>query len=115
MKSLIAFPLGPAESDQPQTLIMCEIEEAQPSSGAERIARYDEIVYKARVSFEAAIETVRPVAEILMRKLKDMASPQEIEVEFGIKVNAEAGAIISSVSAEANFRVSLKWVQPDTR
>jgi hypothetical protein len=113
MKTLIAFPLADADAGAHEGFVVCEIEEAQPPSGAERVARYDEILYKAKVSFEAAMEGVKPVAEILMRKLKDIASPREVAVEFGIKANAETGAIISSISAEANFKVTLKWVYGD--
>src|SRR4051812_10319490 len=113
MKNLIAFPLDPQESQPAQNFVICEIEETQPPTGVERVARYDEVFYKAKLSFEAAIDSVKPVAEILMKKLKDIASPKEVTVEFGIKVNAEAGAIISSISAEANFKVTLKWTQPD--
>jgi hypothetical protein len=30
-------------------------------------------------------------------------------VEFGLELNAEAGAFIASASTSANFRVSLTW------
>lgn len=111
MKNLIAFPLG---NNEDETLVICEIEETQPLSGVERVARYDEVLYKAKVSFEAAMDNIKPVAETLIGKLKNIAvPPKEIGIEFGIKVSAEAGAIISAISAEANFTVTLKWIRPD--
>ena len=33
----------------------------------------------------------------------------EIEVEFGMKMDVKAGAIIASTGVEANFKVKLKW------
>lgn len=37
--------------------------------------------------------------------------PSEFELEFGIKIDAEAGAIVSKVSAEGNLKVKLVWRQ----
>ena len=41
---------------------------------------------------------------------QDSCHPTEIELEFGVKFNAKAGAIIASVDSEATFKVALKWV-----
>jgi hypothetical protein len=41
-----------------------------------------------------------------------MNSPAEIGLEFGIKLNAKAGAIFASVDSEATFKVSIKWRNP---
>ena len=109
MKHLIAFPISSSEGQEPGELVILEVDEVSPPSGTERVARYDEILYQAKMSFETAVDHIKPVAEILLKKLTEI-SPNELTVEFGIKANAETGAIISSVSAEANFKVVLKWV-----
>lgn len=111
MKHLIAFPISNQQTNEDTQLVICEVEEVGPPAGTERVARYDEILYKAKLSFETAVDSIKPVAETLMKKLKAIGSPNEITVEFGIKANAETGAIISSVSGEANFKVVLKWTQ----
>ena len=33
----------------------------------------------------------------------------EVEVEFSVKLSADAGIVISSVSTEASITVKLKW------
>jgi hypothetical protein len=35
--------------------------------------------------------------------------PSECELEFGIKIDAEAGAVVSKASGEGNLRVKLIW------
>lgn len=61
-------------------------------------------------SFEAGIDRVRPAAEAIVASLRAAIDrPNEIEVAFGIKVSAEAGAFIASASSEANFAVTLRW------
>ena len=69
-------------------------------------------------SFDEALERVRPMAERLIEKLHDMAEqPDEVEVQFGIKLSAEVGAFIASAATEANFNVKLVWAKqnrPDT-
>jgi hypothetical protein len=35
-----------------------------------------------------------------------------VQVEFGIILNAEAGAVLASASAGANYKVTMTWKQP---
>ncbi len=35
--------------------------------------------------------------------------PEEIAVEFGVRLSAEAGIILTSTSGEANLKISVKW------
>jgi hypothetical protein len=35
--------------------------------------------------------------------------PDGIEVEFGVKLNAEAGAVIAKSAVEGHFTVKLSW------
>ena len=56
---------------------------------------------------EQALQTVRPTAERVLAAV-DLA-PDQKEIEFGIKLNAEAGALIAKTSAEAHFTVKLTW------
>ena len=65
---------------------------------------------KATQTFEGALDGVRSASEALLARLLSLAHPpDEISVEFGVKLNAESGAVIAKVAAEANFAISLKW------
>jgi Trypsin-co-occurring domain 1 len=69
-----------------------------------------ETMVKATQTFEGALDGVRSASEALLARLLSLAQPpDEISVEFGVKLNAESGAVIAKAAAEANFAISLKW------
>jgi hypothetical protein len=44
--------------------------------------------------------------------LRGLNTPaDEVEVKFGLKLTAEAGAIFSSVGGEVSYEITLKWNQ----
>jgi NTP-dependent ternary system trypsin peptidase co-occuring protein len=74
--------------------------------------RADALATRAHVSFEKALDAVRPAADALVGKLSDLsARPDEICVMFGLKLSAEAGAFIAASGVEANFTVQLRWIR----
>ena len=69
-----------------------------------------EAIATATDTFEAALSKVRYAAEGILNQLRSLAQPpDEVEVEFGVKMNAETGAIIAKASTEANFKINLIW------
>ena len=49
-------------------------------------------------------------APVLMAKVRDVAEgPDEVEIEFGLKLSTEMGAIIARTGGEANFRICVRW------
>ena len=60
-------------------------------------------------SFEDSISVIKPVSEALLATLKDLNTPDEIQLEFGITLGTKAGVIFVSADAEASFKVSIKW------
>jgi hypothetical protein len=70
-------------------------------------------VVKASASLEAAMEQVRAFANATLAKVQDLAQqPEQIEVEFGIRLNAEAGAVIARTQAEGHLQIRLTWTRP---
>ena len=68
------------------------------------------IAARASQTFEDAISSVRPAAEMIVAQLQNLAAaPDEVGVEFGLALSAEVGAFITAASATANFKVSLTW------
>ena len=60
--------------------------------------------------FSKALSRIRPTANELIATLRGLAQrPDEVEVEFGIKLGGQMGALIAKASTEANFIVKLKW------
>ncbi|MDD1761280.1 MAG: hypothetical protein LUQ59_03525 [Methanothrix sp.] len=42
-------------------------------------------------------------------KIPQDVRPKELELSFGIKLNAEEGLLFSKVSGEGSFQVTLRW------
>lgn len=114
MKRLVEFPLQEGgtmlvEVDEPEgstetTVRGGVVKAARPSS--------EEMVEKAKETLEDALDKIKPAAQSIIGKLRGLTdAPDEIGVEFGIKLSAEAGAFIASAGVEANYKVSLKWTR----
>ena len=69
-----------------------------------------EIAEKAEQTFESALGQIKPAAAAVIAKLRDLSDPPEqVGIEFGIKLGAKAGAFITSADAEATFKITLTW------
>jgi Trypsin-co-occurring domain 1 len=65
---------------------------------------------QAQQTFEQAVARIQPAAQVLVSRLRAVAdTPEEIGVEFGLELSAEAGAFIAAASSTANFKVTLTW------
>ncbi|WP_460065229.1 CU044_2847 family protein [Streptomyces sp. YKOK-I1] len=77
--------------------------------GSRLVARGDGTVQAAR-TFEDALEGVRAAAESALRVFRDgTLRPDAVEIEFGVKLSAETGAIIAKGTAEGHLVVKLAW------
>ena len=72
----------------------------------------EQVTERARLTFEDAVERVEPAAQAIITRLRGMAqAPDEVQVEFGLDLHAEAGAFIAAASATANFKIVMTWRQ----
>jgi hypothetical protein len=71
-----------------------------------------EIVVKANATFETALDRIRSASESMLNRLTSLAQPpDELAIEFGVKLNAETGAVIAKAATEANFTIHMKWTR----
>lgn len=90
-----------------QTPLFVEVEETD--YGLENIAREDKsVLVQASTKLEEALHTARRSLHPLLAMLQEMA-PDEHEIEFGIKLNAEAGVMVARTAAEGHFAIKMKW------
>lgn len=109
MKRLVEFPL------QDGTSILVEVDETE-AGGVVRASRAGDAVQKAQKTFEDAMDKVRPAASAIIAKIRGLHdSPDEVEVEFGLKLSADAGAFVASAGVEANYKVTLKWKKDENK
>ncbi len=74
----------------------------------------DDLAEKSAQALDRAMGTIRQMAQrvsALRVTLPDEFT--QVELEFGIKLEAEAGALISKVGAEASINVTLTWERSD--
>ena len=65
---------------------------------------------QARRTFEEGVDRVMPAVANVIVRLRALADqPDEVRVDFGLDLHAEAGAFVASASASANFSVSMTW------
>jgi len=104
MKQLVEFDLEEGGS------IWVEVDMPEASGMAPALRGTVDVAEKAGQTFEAALEKARPAAAAIIQKLRALHDPpDEVKVEFGLKMSATAGAVVAATSAEANYKVSLTW------
>ncbi|MER6955069.1 MULTISPECIES: CU044_2847 family protein [unclassified Streptomyces] len=102
MEELVEF-----RTDSGAVVAVEAVTQARP--GSRLVARGDGTVQAAR-TFESALEGVRAAAESALRVFRDGAlKPDGVEIEFGVKLSAETGAIIAKGTAEGHLVVKLTW------
>jgi hypothetical protein len=111
MKRLVEFY---SESGEP---ILVETEDVGVGGETRRGLSTSAVVERAQISFEDALKKVRPMTSGLVGKLRAIGNaagnpPEEVQVESGVVLNAEASAILASASAGANYKVNMTWKRP---
>ena len=104
MKQLVEFPLQDGGD------ILVQVDVTGLEGVVVKAASPGEIIEKAEQTFEEALDKIKPAAGTIIAKLRGLSDPpDEIEVAFGLALNAEVGAFIAAAGAEANYSVTLTW------
>ena len=85
--------------------------EFAPTPGVQQVALSPtDLAERSAQALDRAMGTIRQMAQrvsALRATLPDEFT--QVELEFGLKLEAEAGALISKVGAEASINVTLTW------
>ncbi|GGL10872.1 hypothetical protein Sme01_15660 [Sphaerisporangium melleum] len=101
MSELMRMPL--ADGGQ----VVVEVSENEP--GVHRVSRGGNGRIEAAVdSLQVALQPIREAAEAALETFRK-SGPDEVEIELGVKLNAEAGAVIAKSSVEGHLTVKLTW------
>lgn len=91
-------------------VITVETSEDESGSGSRLVARGDDGTVQATRTFENSLEGVRAAAASALRVFRDGSlRPDTVELEFGVKLTAEAGAVIAKSAVEGHLVVKLSW------
>jgi hypothetical protein len=74
------------------------------------IGKKSDLIKKSDEAVEKAIGTIQNIAERVNSMINSIENkPTNVEMEFGIKFDAEMGAIVAKVTAEGSMKVKLTW------
>ncbi|MEV6838148.1 CU044_2847 family protein [Streptomyces sp. NPDC051133] len=108
MTRLLRFPSRDGDG-----FLVVEVAEDEP--GVVEVSRLGNAVADATASFEEGVDRIRNAAASALRRLRDMPSPPgEVSLEFGMRLNAELGAVIAKSEGEAHLKVTMTWRADDT-
>ncbi|MFD0419379.1 CU044_2847 family protein [Streptomyces sp. NPDC127108] len=96
------------ESDEGPVVV--EVDSRDP--GYKSVSRRDGNgeIHDVEGRFESALDNVRGAALSALRTFRTQAlDPDEISLEFGVKLSAAAGAVIAKTAAEGHLTVKLTW------
>jgi len=83
---------------------------AHPATSAEAADK------AAKDAYNQVLGTIRACANGVIETLQGLdAAPNSASIDFAIKIDAEAGAMVAKSVGDAQFKVSLSWkqVEPD--
>lgn len=79
-------------------------------TGMERTGRAADAVRDAAAGFERTLGDIRRAASVTLAQFQSMAQrPSEVQLTFGVKIDAQLGAFVAKTGGEANFAVTLTW------
>ncbi len=100
MSELMSFPVDA------ENAVLVEVDLDQPEIGP--VSRVGDLIMSAATSFDGALAQVREAASIALATFRDMdVRPDEVQVEFGVKLNAQAGAVIAKTGVDGHLKVKL--------
>lgn len=111
MSELMAVPLDGGGA------FVVESDELAGSGGVVKAGRGGasaEVAVRAAQTLEAALEPVTAAARATLAKLRE-ANPDQVAVEFGLRLTAEVGAVITKTTGQCNLKVTLLWERSGDR
>ncbi|MFF4338523.1 CU044_2847 family protein [Kitasatospora sp. NPDC001540] len=95
------------------TKVVVEAGPGERSGGAQSVSRGSRgasAVHQASQTFNEALQSMHTAAEAALGVFRDgTLKPDTVQIEFGVKLSAEAGAVIAKTAVEGNLVVKLSW------
>jgi hypothetical protein len=85
--------------------------EIEPRAGVRQVSLKTEILQEESAkAIDGAMNTIYNTATRINNTIEALeVKPSQVEIDFGIKIVAETGAIITKVGGEANFNIKIIW------
>jgi hypothetical protein len=70
----------------------------------------EDLIIKSRKAVDSAMNTIYNMSQRVIATMDSLSNhPSQVEVEFGISFDVEAGALVTKAGGEANLMVKLVW------
>lgn len=103
MEEVIVF-----ESEKNEQIFV-EVENAEYLQD-ELVSDADRTIKKTTKKFEDVLSSVKTIAKSTYNSISLIPNrPDEVVIEFGLKISGDISAVITSTSAEGHIKVTLKW------
>ena len=91
-------------------VVFVEVEADRGAGGL--VGRGDTI--EASQTFEQALSHLKPIADAVLGQVVALAShPDEVAIELGVSLKAEAGLILAKTAGEGSLKLTIKWKKSD--
>lgn len=111
MKYLVELPVGVPGGKE----VTVGVEIEQVADGLVDVSRPGQVIAHAQQTLGQMLGGIRPVAESFLNGLAGMPdAPDEIGLEFGLSLSADAKLVVATTATQANFKVALTWHRPRT-
>ncbi|GAA0480376.1 CU044_2847 family protein [Streptomyces olivaceiscleroticus] len=86
------------------------VETAEDGPGVVGAGRADGTLADSTTTFDRALDGVRGAADAALRAFGSLAQrPDEVQIQFGVKLTAQAGAVITKTGVEGHLQVTVTW------
>jgi hypothetical protein len=89
------------------------IEAPGVSDGPVKVGRVGDAIRELPRSLQSALDPVTDTARAVLDRLSN-AGPTEVEVEFGVNLALEAGAVITKSTVDCHLKVRAAWRKADS-
>ncbi|MFJ6749845.1 MULTISPECIES: CU044_2847 family protein [unclassified Streptomyces] len=86
------------------------VEARADEAGMAGASRGDGAIATGTSTFNRALDGVRDAADAALRSFSTLAQrPDEVQIQFGVRLTAEAGAVITKTGVEGHLQVTVTW------
>jgi Trypsin-co-occurring domain 1 len=105
---LIEEPLDSSSDGTPQATVLIDF---PPRAGLKEVSLSpQDLAARSAAALDSAMASIRQMSERIAATTRNLAQrPDQVEVEFGLKLDAAGGALLARAGAEAHLVVTLRW------
>ncbi|MFI7006837.1 CU044_2847 family protein [Streptomyces sp. NPDC050145] len=102
MTELLRMPIGDGEEGS------FVVELSRDANGVQQVSNVGDRVVEAARTLRESLQPITRAAATTLRTLQAV-NPSAVEVEFGVRIHAKTGAVVTEAGAEGHLKVKMTW------